>query len=68
MSGAGCKFGRYQIKGHRGMGSIAAICRANDPQFQRDVAIKVLSRQAMYAFAFHSSRGDFYAAVRPIYY
>lgn len=35
-------FGRYEVRAELGHGGIAAVYRAWDPRFQRDVAIKVL--------------------------
>lgn len=47
MSQSGFAFGRYQIKGHVGAGGMATVYRAYDPQFERDVAIKILPQQLM---------------------
>ncbi len=38
------KIGRYQIKKELGRGGMATVYRAYDPNFERDVAIKVLPR------------------------
>ena len=46
------RIGRYEIKESIGRGGMAVVYRAHDPQFNRDVAIKVLSQHAMEAFDF----------------
>ncbi|MBC8505206.1 MAG: protein kinase [Anaerolineales bacterium] len=38
------KIGRYQIKNELGRGGMATVYQATDPNFERDVAIKVLPR------------------------
>ena len=40
--------GRYQIKGELGRGGMASVYRAYDPNFSRDVAIKVLPRHFLH--------------------
>jgi serine/threonine protein kinase len=42
------KFGRYEIKGELGRGGMASVYHANDPRFERDVAIKVLPREFLH--------------------
>ena len=39
------KVGRYEIKNEVGQGGMATVYRGYDPTFERDVAIKVISRQ-----------------------
>lgn len=46
------RIGRYEIQEMIGRGGMAVVYRAHDPQFNRDVAIKVLSQHAMEAFDF----------------
>ena len=40
--------GRYQVKGEIGRGGMATVYHANDPRFERDVAIKVLPAEFMH--------------------
>lgn len=42
-------FGRYEILGELGRGGMAAVFRAYDPRFKRDVAVKVLPPELMYS-------------------
>jgi serine/threonine protein kinase len=42
------KFGRYEIKSEIGRGGMATVYHANDPRFERDVAIKVLPREFLH--------------------
>ena len=42
------KFGRYEIKSEIGRGGMATVFHANDPRFERDVAIKVLPREFLH--------------------
>ncbi len=46
------RIGRYEIIETIGSGGMAVVYRAHDPQFNRDVAIKVLSSHAMEAYDF----------------
>ncbi len=42
------KIGRYEIKAELGRGGMATVYRANDPRFEREVAIKVLPREMLH--------------------
>ena len=46
------RIGRYELKDTLGRGGMATVYRAHDPQFNRDVAVKVLSHHAIDAFDF----------------
>lgn len=46
--------GRYEIKKELGRGGMATVYLAYDPQFKRDVAIKVLPREFLHNPTFHS--------------
>ncbi len=46
------KIGRYHVKEVIGHGGMAVVYRAHDPQFNRNVAIKLLSNQALEAYDF----------------
>lgn len=40
--------GRYQVKSELGRGGMATVYRAYDPQFKRDVAIKILPKEFLH--------------------
>ncbi len=42
------KIGRYEIKAELGRGGMATVYRANDPRFEREVAVKVLPREMLH--------------------
>jgi formylglycine-generating enzyme required for sulfatase activity/tRNA A-37 threonylcarbamoyl transferase component Bud32 len=42
------KIGRYEVKEEIGRGGMAAVYRAYDPEFKRDVAVKVILQEAMH--------------------
>ncbi len=42
------KFGRYEIIGEIGRGGMATVYHANDPRFEREVALKVLPREMLH--------------------
>ncbi len=42
------KIGRYEVTGELGRGGMATVFQAFDPQFKRDVAIKVLPREFLH--------------------
>jgi serine/threonine protein kinase len=42
------KIGRYEIKAEIGRGGMATVYRANDPRFDREVAVKVLPREMLH--------------------
>ncbi|NOH01329.1 MAG: serine/threonine protein kinase [Chloroflexi bacterium] len=48
------KIGRYVIKSELGRGGMATVYRAFDPNFEREVAIKVLPREMLHDPQFHS--------------
>jgi len=48
------KIGRYEIKTELGRGGMATVFRAYDPQFKRDVAIKVLPKEFLHDKEFRS--------------
>ncbi len=50
----GKKIGRYEIKSELGRGGMATVFRAYDPQFKRDVAIKVLPKEFLHDKEFRS--------------
>lgn len=48
------KIGRYEVKGEMGRGGMGIVYQAYDPQFGREVAIKVLSREFMHDAVFQA--------------
>src|SRR5260370_41850310 len=46
--------GRYTIQGELGRGGTAAVYRAHDPSFKREVAIKVLPREFLHDSSFRA--------------
>jgi serine/threonine protein kinase len=42
------KIGRYVIKTELGRGGMATVYLANDPRFEREVAVKVLPREMLH--------------------
>lgn len=48
------QIGRYEIRGELGKGGMAAVYRAYDPRFKREVAIKVLPREFLHDPGFHA--------------
>ncbi len=48
------RIGRYTIKGELGHGGMAAVYRAYDPSFKREVAIKILPREFLHEPTFRA--------------
>lgn len=48
------RIGRYKIKAELGRGGMAVVYHAYDPRFEREVAIKVLSREVLHNPQFRS--------------
>ena len=46
MLPAGTRLGRYVVLSSLGSGGMGEVYRANDPELKRDLAIKVLRRDA----------------------
>ena len=46
--------GRYTVQGELGRGGMAAVYRAYDPSFKRDVAIKILPREFLHQSTFRA--------------
>jgi serine/threonine-protein kinase len=48
------QIGRYELKHELGRGGMATVYLAHDPQFQRDVAVKLLPRDLLHEASFKS--------------